>query len=43
MFNSKKTCKAYVDFGIFSLYFIAVICKKLRFAPLLRFVGTTAN
>ena len=27
-----KTHKAYIDFGIFSLYFIVVICKNFRFA-----------
>ena len=31
-FNARKTCKAYIDFGIFSLHFIAVICKSFRFA-----------
>ena len=31
-FNARKTCKAYIDFGIFSLYFIVVICKNFRFA-----------
>ena len=28
----KKRYKAFIDFGIFSLYFIAVICKKICFA-----------
>ena len=32
MFNATKTHKAYTDFGIFSLYFIVVICKNFRFA-----------
>ena len=32
MFNARKTHKAYIDFGIFSLYFIAVIFKNFRFA-----------
>ena len=32
MFNARKTHKAYVDFVIFSLYFIVVICKNFRFA-----------
>ena len=43
MFNARKTYKAYIDFGIFILYSIAVICKHLCFASLLRFVGTTTN
>ena len=30
--NARKTHKAYTDLGIFSLYFIAVICKKFCFA-----------
>ena len=42
-FNTRKTCKAYIDFGIFSLCFIVVICKNFRFASLLRFTGTTTN
>ena len=32
MFNARKTHKAYIDFGIFSLYFIVKICKGFRFA-----------
>ena len=32
MFNVRKTNKAYLDFGIFSFYFIAVICKNFPFA-----------
>ena len=36
-FNARKTCKAYIDFGIFSLYFIVVICKNFHFA------GPTVN
>ena len=31
-FNATKTHKAYIDFGIFSLYFIVVIFKNVRFA-----------
>ena len=31
-FNARKTLKAYIDFGIFSLYFIVVICKNFPFA-----------
>ena len=30
-FNAGKTHKVCIDFGIFSLYFIAVICKNFRF------------
>ena len=30
-FNARKTYKAYVNFRIFSLYFIFVICKKFCF------------
>ena len=41
--NARKTYKAYIDFGIFSLYFIIVTCKDFRFASLLRFAGTTTN
>ena len=41
--NARKTYKAYIDFGIFSLYFIIVTCKNFRFASLLRFAGTTTN
>ena len=41
--NARKTYKAYIDFGIFSLYFITVTCKNFRFASLLRFAGTTTN
>ena len=32
MFDATKAHKAYIDFGIFSLYFIVVICKNFRFA-----------
>ena len=32
MFNVRRTNKAYLDFGIFSLYFTAVICKNFCFA-----------
>ena len=32
MFKTGKTHKAYIDFGIFSLYFIVVICKNFRSA-----------
>ena len=32
MFNARKTHKAYIDFGIFSLNFIVVICKNFGFA-----------
>ena len=32
MFNARKTHEAYIDFGIFSLYFIVVTCKNLHFA-----------
>ena len=31
-FNTKKTYKAYINFRIFSLYFIIVICKNFCFA-----------
>ena len=31
-FNARKTYKIYIAFGIFSLYFIIVICKVFRFA-----------
>ena len=31
MFNARKTHKAYIDFGIVSLYFIAVILQKFSF------------
>ena len=31
-FNATKTHKAYIDFAIFSLYFIVVTCKNFRFA-----------
>ena len=31
-FNAKKTYKAYINFRIFSLYFIVVICKNFCFA-----------
>ena len=31
-FNARKTHKAYIGFGIFSLYFVVVICKSFRFA-----------
>ena len=31
-FNTRKSYKAYIDFGIFTLYFIAAICKSFRFA-----------
>ena len=41
--NARKTYKAYIDFGIFSLYFMIVTCKNFRFASLLRFAGTTTN
>ena len=30
--NATKTQKVYIEFGIFSLYFIVVICKNFRFA-----------
>ena len=30
-FKATKTHTAYIDFDIFSLYFIAVICKYFRF------------
>ena len=43
MFNARKTYKAYLDFGIFGLYFVVVICKTLRFASLLRLASTTTN
>ena len=42
-FNARKTFKAYIDFGIFSLYFIVVICKNFRFASLLSFADTITN
>ena len=32
MFNARKTHKAYIDFGIFSLYFIVVNSNTFRFA-----------
>ena len=32
MFNARKVNKAYIDFGIFSLYFIVVICENFLFA-----------
>ena len=32
MFNARKTHEAHIDFGIFSLYFIVVICENFRFA-----------
>ena len=31
-FNARKTYKAYINFDIFSLYFIVVICKAFCFA-----------
>ena len=31
-FNARKTYKAYINFCIFRLYFIVVICKNFRFA-----------
>ena len=31
-FKAKKTYKVYINFHIFSLYFIVVICKNFRFA-----------
>ena len=31
-FNARKTYKAYINFRIFSLYFIVVICKNFSFA-----------
>ena len=43
MFNVRKTYKAYIDFGIFSLCFVVVICKNVAFTSLLRFAGTTTN
>ena len=30
-FNATKTHKAYIDFDIFALYYIVVICKTFRF------------
>ena len=30
-FNARKTYNAYINFGIFSLCFIVVICKKFCF------------
>ena len=36
MFNARKTHKAYVDFVIFSLYFIVVICKNFALLELLK-------
>ena len=30
--NATKTHKVYIELGIFSLYFIVVICKNFRFA-----------
>ena len=32
MFKARKTHKAYIGFGIFSLCFIVLICKNFRFA-----------
>ena len=32
MLNARKIHKAYIDLGIFSLYFIVVIGKNFRFA-----------
>ena len=29
-FSDGKTHKAYIDFGIFSLYFMVVICKNFE-------------
>ena len=34
-FNTRKSYKVYIDFGIFTLYFIAVICKSFRFVQLM--------
>ena len=31
-FNARKTYKTYINFSIFSLYFIVVICKNFSFA-----------
>ena len=31
MFDASETYKAYIDFDIFNLYFMAVICKNFRF------------
>ena len=30
-FNARKTYKAYINFGIFSLHFIVLICKNFCF------------
>ena len=32
MFNARKTYMAYINFHVFSLHFIVVICKKFCFA-----------
>ena len=34
MFNTTETHKAYIDFRVFSLYLIVVICKKTCFASI---------
>ena len=33
-FSATKTHKAYIDFGIFSVYFIVVICESFRFTSI---------
>ena len=38
----EKTYKAYIDFGIFILYFIIVFCKNFVFLQLIN-VGTSTN
>ena len=32
MSNARKTCKADIDFGIFSLYLIVIISENFRLA-----------